>query len=140
MTPVPPPQAPAPPIPPTPPGQEVSVTGSLEGWDAIILLVCLAITIGVLVWPLIKAVARRIEAGAGVADGRAELDALHDRIRRLEEAQPRMAELEERVDFAERLLTRAQETQPDIPRGELLARQQAGLPPAGVADHEVRQG
>ena len=113
-----PPQAPAPPIPPAP-GQEVSVSGSLEGWDAIILLLCVAITIGVLVWPLIKAVARRIEAGAAVGDGRAELDALHERIRRLEEAQPRMAELEERVDFAERLLTRAQESQADIPRGEL---------------------
>ena len=110
-------QAPAPPIPPTP-GQEVSVSGSLDGWEAIVLLVCVALTIGVLVWPLIKAVARRIEAGAGVADARAELDALHDRIRRLEEAQPRMAELEERVDFAERLLTRGQESQADIPSGE----------------------
>jgi len=112
-------QAPAPPLPPPPPGQEVSVSGSLEGWDAVVLLLCVAITLGVLVWPLIKAVARRIEAGAGVADARAELDALHERVRRLEEAQPRMAELEERVDFAERLLTRAQESQADLPRGEL---------------------
>jgi hypothetical protein len=111
-------QGPTPPLPPAPPGQEVSVSGSLEGWDAVVLLLCVAITIGVLVWPLIRAVARRIEAGAGVSDARSELDALHERIRRLEEAQPRMAELEERVDFAERLLTRAQETAAELPRGE----------------------
>lgn len=112
-------QAPTPPLPPAPPGQEVSVTGSLQGWDAVILLLCVAITLGVLVWPLIKAVARRIEAGAGLADARTELESLHDRIRRLEEAQPRMAELEERVDFAERLLTRGQESQVDVPPREL---------------------
>ena len=112
-------QGPSPPIPPAPPGQEVSVTGSLDGWDAIVLLLCVIVTIGVLVWPLIKAVARRIEAGAALSDARAELEAIHERIRRLEEAQPRMAELEERVDFAERLLTRGQESSADVPRGEL---------------------
>ena len=98
-----------PPAPPVPPGQEVSVTGSLQGWDAVILLVCVAVTLGVLVWPLIKAVARRIEAGAAAADARAEIDALHERIRRLEETQPRMAELEDRLDFAERLLAQSQQ-------------------------------
>lgn len=99
-------QQPAP-VPP-PPGQEVAVTGSLEGWDAVILLVCVAVTLGVLVWPLIKAVARRIEAGAAAAEARTEIDGLHERVRRLEETQPRMAELEERLDFAERLLAQAQ--------------------------------
>ena len=103
-------QAPTPPLPPAPPGQEVSVTGSLQGWDAVLLLLCVAVTIGVLLWPLIKAVARRIEAGASTAEAKAEIDALHDRVRRLEESQPRMAELEERLDFAERLLAQTQQT------------------------------
>lgn len=98
----------SPPLPPPVPGQEVSVTGSLQGWDAVLLLLCVAVTIGVLLWPLIKAIARRIEAGASTAEARAEIDALHDRVRRLEESQPRMAELEERLDFAERLLAQAQ--------------------------------
>ena len=38
------------------------------------------------------------------AEARAELEELRERISRLEEAHPRMTELEERVDFAERLL------------------------------------
>jgi hypothetical protein len=102
-------QQPIPPTPPAPPGQEVSVTGSLEGWDAVILLVCVAVTLGILVWPLIKAVARRIEAGAATSDARAEIEGLHERVRRLEETQPRMAEIEERLDFAERLLAQSQQ-------------------------------
>jgi hypothetical protein len=39
-----------------------------------------------------------------------EMDALRERVRQLEQVQPRMAELEERVDFAERLLA-----QPALP-------------------------
>lgn len=85
------------------PGQEIAVTGSLEGWDAVALLFGAGLLLVVLLWPLLRAVARRIEAGAA-ADTRAELDELRDRVRRLEETQPRMAELEERLDFAERLL------------------------------------
>ncbi len=95
---------PAPPIPPVPPGHEVSVTGGLEGWDAIILIAALMITIGVLLWPLIRAVARRIEAGAAVAEARGELDELRERVRQLEQSTPRLAEIEERLDFTERLL------------------------------------
>jgi hypothetical protein len=39
-----------------------------------------------------------------------ELDALREEVRQLEKMQPRMVELEERVDFAERLLA-----QPSLP-------------------------
>jgi len=96
-------QQPVPPVPPVPP-HEVTVGGSLEGWDAVILIAAVMITVGVLLWPLIRAIARRIEAGAAVAEARGELDELRDRIRHLEEASPRLAEMEERLDFAERLL------------------------------------
>ncbi len=44
-------------------------------------------------------------AGAG-----ADLDALRTRVRELEGMQGRMAELEERVDFAERMLVQQRET------------------------------
>ena len=96
-------QQPVPPVPPVPP-HEVTLGGSLEGWDAVILLGCVLVMIGVLLWPLIRAVARRIEAGAAAADARGELDELRERVRQLEQANPRLAELEERLDFAERLL------------------------------------
>jgi hypothetical protein len=96
-------QQPVPPVPPVP-HQEVTLGGSLEGWEAIILLVVLLTTIAALLWPVIKAIARRIEAGGAAADARGELEELRERVRQLEQANPRLAELEERLDFAERVL------------------------------------
>jgi hypothetical protein len=97
-----------PPTPPTPPGQEVTVSGSLEGWDAVVLLGVLLLTAAVLLWPLIRAVARRIERG-GAADALGELEELRERVRQLEEAQPRLSDLEERLDYTERVLAQAQQ-------------------------------
>ena len=106
----------APPVPPvqqapTLPGSEVAVTGSLEGWDAVLLLLGAAALLVVVLWPLIRAVARRIEAGGAAAEAQPDLEGLRERVRLLEESQPRLAELEERLDFAERLL--AQQREPD---------------------------
>ncbi len=58
-------------------------------------------------WPLFRAIARRIE-GRGTPDTghlREELMDLRERVQLLEGAQARVLELEERLDFAERLLT-----------------------------------
>ena len=91
------------------PEQHVSVTGSLEGWDAVALLVIFGALVAVILWPLIRAWARRIEQGGAAAEAEAELEVLRARVRVLEEMQPRMRELEERVEFAERILVRGQE-------------------------------
>ena len=68
--------------------------------------------------PVAKALARRIE-GAGAADpGLAhEVDALRDEVDALRMLAPRLAELEERLDFAERLLT-GQGEPARLPAGE----------------------
>lgn len=107
------------PAPPAPPGQQVSVTGSLEGWDAVALLLVLGAIVVVILWPLIRAWARRIEQGGVAAETEAELETLRERVRVLEEMQPRMMELEDRVEFAERVLVRGQESpEPDrLPGG-----------------------
>lgn len=60
-------------------------------------------------WPLFRAVARRIEGrgGAGaeeLARLKEEVIELREQVHHLEGAQARMLELEERLDFAERLL------------------------------------
>ena len=102
------------PAPPAPPGQQVSVTGSLEGWDAVALLLVFGAIVVVILWPLIRAWARRIEQGGVAAETEAELETLRERVRVLEEMQPRMMELEDRVEFAERVLVRGQESpEPD---------------------------
>jgi len=107
------------PAPPAPPGQQVSVTGSLEGWDAVALLLVFGAIVVVILWPLIRAWARRIEQGGVAAETEAELETLRERVRVLEEMQPRMMELEDRVEFAERVLVRGQESpEPDrLPGG-----------------------
>jgi len=102
-------QTPVPPVPPVPPGSEMSVSGSLEGIAAVVLLLGVGLILAALIWPLIRALARRIEGGAPSAEMQAELDGLRVRVRRLEEMQPRMAELEERVDFTERIVAKTRE-------------------------------
>ncbi|HEX2219290.1 MAG TPA: hypothetical protein VHG35_10850 [Gemmatimonadales bacterium] len=110
-----------PPVPPVPqvPGSELSVSGTLEDVAAVVLLLGVGLILAAMLWPLIRAIARRIEGAAPGAAVQGELEALRERVQQLEAMQPRMAELEERVDFAERLLTRGQEAPSAATRGEL---------------------
>ena len=57
-----------------------------------------------------RAFGRRLE-GKGNADAalRAEVEQLHARLGEMDSLQARVVELEERVDFAERLLAQAQQ-------------------------------
>ncbi len=67
-------------------------------------------SLGLLFGPIGTAVARRIGGHAGKPD-RAELAEVEARLAALESGQHRLAELEERVDFAERLLAQGREPQ-----------------------------
>jgi hypothetical protein len=68
----------------------------------IVFFVTVGLTV-ILRGPLGKALARRIEGTAGQADGEA-MAALQGRLAELEDRVDRMHEIEERLDFAERLL------------------------------------
>jgi len=62
--------------------------------------------------PLGKALARRLEGRSGLDDGlREELEELRARTAEAEVLAARLAELEERVDFSERMLVRARATE-----------------------------
>ena len=102
-------EVPLPPAPPQAPGSELSVSGSLEDMAAVVLLLGVGLILATLVWPLIKAIARRIEGGAAGAEMQAEVEGLRERVRQLEEIPLRMLELEERVDFAERIVAKGRE-------------------------------
>jgi hypothetical protein len=78
--------------------------------DLLMLLAVLA-TAALILWPLARALARRLEGGTASKELLAEVDGLRGRVHELEEGQGRLAELEERLDFAERLL--AQSREPD---------------------------
>jgi hypothetical protein len=67
-----------------------------------IFFICVAVTF-ILRGPLGKALARRIEGTSSPVEDRVQY--LEHRVAELGEAQSRIPELEERLDFAERLLT-----------------------------------
>lgn len=66
--------------------------------------------LGKVIIPIAQAYARRLDGS--IAGGRhsAELGDLEARVRDLEARESRVAELEERLDFAERMLARQRET------------------------------
>jgi hypothetical protein len=101
-----------PPTPPTPPFDPnlIFLTG---GPPLVIMIVVAALAATTIVlWPIVRALARRLEGKAGADPAlRGEVDQLHARLSEVDALQARVAELEERVDFTERLL--AQSREPD---------------------------
>jgi len=83
---------------------------------AMIIMVVLFVSVAsifILRGPLGRALAKRIEGSKAVDDETAHrLEELESRVQTVELTQERMLELEERVDFAERLLAREK----DVPR------------------------
>ena len=111
-------QIPAPPAPPGHPFDPNVIWLSDFGPQAVVMIVLLSlIATTVIFWPIMRALGRRLE-GKGAPDPalRADLEQLQLRVGDLEALQLRVSELEERLDFAERLLTRGQDEQPDTVR------------------------
>jgi Tfp pilus assembly protein PilO len=93
---------------PVPPDAPVIVQAGTDPGVAIIGIVGL-IAGTLILWPLVRAIARRIEHGTGEAHLRGEMEAMRARLAEMDAVQHRVAELEERVDFAERLLAQRAE-------------------------------
>jgi hypothetical protein len=107
-------QVPVPPTPPTPqfdPNLIFMNHGGPPG--SVLLIIIAALTAAVIIlWPIMRAFGRRLEGKGGPDPAlRADIDELHNRLGEVEVLQGRVAELEERVDFTERLL--AQNREPD---------------------------
>jgi len=102
-------QMPAPPAP-----EWVAVNGPPIWFIVMVVLLCAA-----LLWPLVRAIARRIE-GRGRPDEslQRQVDELEQRVAELSQREVHVAELEERLDFAERLLAQRTETAALPPRAE----------------------
>jgi Tfp pilus assembly protein PilO len=107
-----------PPIPPIPPIPEIQV---LPPWmvlpPQVIGLIGIAIVAGaaLVLFPIARAIARRLE-GRGVSQELLQqVEELRDRVRDLEASQHRVAELEERLDFTERLLAQRRDVE-QLPR------------------------
>ena len=97
-----PPEVPGPPFDP-------NLFWANGGGPAVVMMVFLTLVAAtVILWPIMRAIGRRLE-GKGRDDTalRAELEQLHQRLGEVDHLQQRVAELEERIDFAERMLARA---------------------------------
>ena len=105
------PQVPGPPIPPPHPFDPNLMFMQDGGPPVILLIVIAALTATVIIlWPIMRAFGRRLE-GRGQADPalKADIDHLHARLGDVDSLQSRILELEERVDFTERLLAQTQQ-------------------------------
>ena len=80
------------------------------GPPAIVMIVFLGLlATTIILWPVMRAFARRLEGKAGADPAlHAEIEQLQHRLGEVDGLQQRVAELEERIDFTERMLARAQ--------------------------------
>ncbi len=105
------PTPPTPPMPPMPPDLPQVVIRQSSWWDSlppeamVIVILCTTVGIVLMSWPIVRAVARRIE-GKSQEDPalRGEVEQLRTRLAELEALHVRLSDLEERVDFTERVL------------------------------------
>lgn len=83
------------------------------GPPAVVFIVVAALAASVIIlWPLMRAFARRLEGkGSGDTALRADVEQLQARLGEVDILHGRVAELEERLDFTERLLAQAHEAQ-----------------------------
>ncbi len=104
---------PAPPVPPPiGPQFDPNLIFLNDGGPPIILLIVIAALTAtvIILWPIMRAFGRRLE-GRGATDPalKADIDHLHARLADVDTLQSRVLELEERVDFTERLLAQSQQ-------------------------------
>jgi hypothetical protein len=94
-------QVPAPPMPPELPA---IVSSGPPEWIAPIIVVALLV-FGIVLYPLVRALGRRLEGRGQDPALRGEIDMLHARLGDVEQLEQRVLELENRLEFSERLLT-----------------------------------
>lgn len=84
-----------------------------------LIAVLVVVASAVLLRPVMRAWARRLGGQADAAPFADDVGELRERVAELEGEVGRLRELEERVDFAERLLAKSHEPQRELPRERL---------------------
>jgi Tfp pilus assembly protein PilO len=112
-------QLPVPPVPPAPHFDPNLILMNDTGPKMVLFIVIAAlIATTIILTPLVRAFARRLEGKAGDAALRTDVERLRAQITEVDSLQGRLAELEERVDFTERLLAQTHDASGRMIRGE----------------------
>lgn len=111
------------PVPPTPPSIPFDpnlMVSSMDGPAMVMIAFLIVTACTIVLWPLARALARRLE-GRGAVDAalRGDLEQLQHRLADVDALQMRVGELEERLDFAERLLARSERDPAPLPPGSI---------------------
>jgi len=109
-------QVPVPPTPPVIPVDPNLVTHHMSDPIMALIAVALFAAMTIVLWPIARALGRRLEGRSADAELRGEVERLHERLGEVDALHARVAELEERLDFAERLLARG-DPPASVPRG-----------------------
>jgi len=102
------------PVPPTPPDIPVdpnALANHMSGPTIVLIVFAVFAALTIVLWPIARALGRRLEGKSADPALRDEVEQLQHRLGEMDTLQTRMTELEERLDFAERLL--AQTREPD---------------------------
>jgi hypothetical protein len=97
--------APLPPLPPAGPDPNLLIERLTETVAILMVVVIIALVAIKVFGPLARAWARKLEGKVGDPELRAELDQVRDQLGEMDGLRVRVQELEERVEFAERLLS-----------------------------------
>ena len=99
-------QAPTP--PPDIPPEVLAWLQSVPPELVLVLILAVLAVGGSLLFLLVRGMARRLEGGANIKELRVEVEAMRQRLAEIEDTNPRVADLEERLDFSERILAQVQ--------------------------------
>jgi len=111
-------QGPAPPMPPIGPQFDPNLLFMNDSKSVVLIVIAALIAVTIILWPIMRAFARRLE-GKGTVDSalRAEVEQLDTRLAELDALRQEVAELHERVDFAERILLKGHDRN-ELGKGE----------------------
>ena len=112
-------QGPVPPTPPIGPQFDPNLLFMNDSPTAVLIVIAALTAMTIILWPIMRAFARRLE-GKGNVDSalRGEVEQLHTRLAEMDSLHARLLELEERVDFTERLLAQTHDAQKGMIQGE----------------------
>jgi Tfp pilus assembly protein PilO len=107
-----------PPTPPTPPLDPNLIFMQHSGPPTEFLITLIVMIAAVIIlWPLMRALGRRLEGKGDNPALKAELEDLRQQLGDVDALRHQMTELEERIDFAERLLAQTHDPQSKVLRG-----------------------